>query len=207
MKIGNLTIVVLIAWAAAGCERWMRVVELPAPDTMTLAPVPVSTQKSPVLVLTSLITQNGAPQNPNAELERRLVGLLHESGLFSHTAQVGYAEVPESGHVQARLSIEEHIDPHTGQTAWRGFLIGASMFTLTTFFPMEYDYAARMTLELRRWDGHVRRYAAASEGTAFFHVFGASPLTALEVERESDRGLSGGVAKPTHERCRILCRQ
>ena len=183
MKIGTLILAgVILFCASSGCERWMRVAEPPAPETPASAPTVASGYKSPVVLHTISITQNGAPQNPNSELERRLVGLLEDSRLFSHTVQVGYAEPPAGGHVEARLLVEERIDPHPGQTAWRGFLIGASMFTLTSLFPLEYDYASRMTLEVRRWDGHVKRYTAAADGTAFYHLFGATPLAATELK-------------------------
>lgn len=183
MKIGRLVAAgVMISCTGFGCDRWMRVAEPPAHEPPASALTVASDHKSPVMLNTIVITQNGAPQNPNAELERRLVGVLQDTRVFSHAVQAGLAEPPSGGHVEARLLVEERIDPHPGQAAWKGFLIGASMFTLTTLFPLEYDYASRMTLELQRWDGRVRRYTAASEGTAFYHVFGATPLTATELK-------------------------
>lgn len=82
-----------------------------------------------------------------------MVGILHGTHLFSHTVLPGYAEPPAGGHVDTHLTVEERVAPHPGQAAWKGVVIGASMFTLTSLFPLEYEYASRMTLEVRRWDG------------------------------------------------------
>lgn len=181
MTIVRITLAALML-ALLGCERWMRVPEPPAPETVAARPVAATSAKSPLLLHPIVTVQNGSPQNPSLEMERRVAGLLQDTSLFSHTILAGLAEPPAGGHVEARVLIDERIDPHTGQTAWRGFLIGASMFTLTPWIPLEYDYASRMTLELRRWDGQVKRYAASAEGTAFFHLFGATTLTAGELK-------------------------
>ena len=47
---------------------------------------------------------------------------------------------------------------------------------------MNYDYAARASLELERWDGEVKRYEARSAGRARYHLFGASPLMIDELK-------------------------
>ena len=61
-------------------------------------------------------------------------------------------------------------------------VIGASMFLLSPFIELKYDYAARASLELERWDGAVKRYEARSAGTARYHLFGASPLMIDELK-------------------------
>jgi hypothetical protein len=56
------------------------------------------------------------------------------------------------------------------------------MFVLTPLIPLEYDYAAHVTLELERWDGQIKRYESQSAGTAHYHLFGATPLVIDELK-------------------------
>lgn len=184
MKTATFMIVsgLILSTTLAGCERWMQVAERPSRGAGAVGPSIASDHKSPAVLGTIRIIQNGAQQNPNIEFERRVVGILQDTHLFSHTVLTGYAEPPAGGHVEARLTVEERVDPHPGQAAWKGVVIGASMFTLTSLFPLEYDYSSRMTLEVRRWDGQLRRYTADSNGTAFYHLFAATPLTATELK-------------------------
>src|SRR5262245_57115568 len=56
------------------------------------------------------------------------------------------------------------------------------MFILTPFLPLDYDYAAHVTLELERWDGQVRRYESQAAGTARYQLFGATPLMIDELK-------------------------
>jgi 7-keto-8-aminopelargonate synthetase-like enzyme len=62
-----------------------------------------------------------------------------------------------------------------GQLEERGFLVGASMFTLSPFISLNYDYGTQMLLEMERWDGQVKHYTAISNGSAHYHLFGAHP--------------------------------
>jgi hypothetical protein len=74
-----------------------------------------------------------------------------------------------------RLSIDNLVEPHAGQAAWRGFLVSASMFTLAPFISLNYDYGAQMSLDMERWDGQTKQYIATSNGSAHYNLFGASP--------------------------------
>ena len=78
--------------------------------------------------------------------------------------------------VRARLLFDEAVDPHAGSAAWKGIVIGASMYLLAPFIPLEYDYAAHLSLELERWDGQIKRYESQSAGTARYYLFGATPI-------------------------------
>jgi hypothetical protein len=129
------------------------------------------------------ITRNGSPQNPPLETEQRLLRTLRETGLFSHLGGTDSAEPPASEKfIRARLLFDEAVDPHAGDAAWKSIVIGASMFILTPFIPLEYDYAAHMTLELERWDGQVKRYESQSAGTAHYQLFGTTPLMIDELK-------------------------
>jgi hypothetical protein len=128
-------------------------------------------------------TRNGSPQNSSSETEQRILGSLAEIGLFSHLASAA-TTAADSGEktVRARLAFDEAVDPHAGSAAWKGIVIGASMYILTPFLPLEYDYAAHLTLELERWDGQTKRYESQSAGTARYHLFGATPIMIDELK-------------------------
>jgi hypothetical protein len=74
-----------------------------------------------------------------------------------------------------RLSIDNLVEPHAGQAAWRSFLVSASMFTLSPFISLNYDYGANMSLEMERWDGQIKQYHATSNGSAHYNLFAANP--------------------------------
>lgn len=82
----------------------------------------------------------------------------------------------------ARITMEETIDPRSGATAWKGFLIGASMFLLAPVIELDYGYAAQASLELEHWDGRVRLYEARSAGAVRYYLFGATPIMLDELK-------------------------
>ena len=84
--------------------------------------------------------------------------------------------------VRARLLFDEAIDPHAGGAAFKGIVIGASMYILTPFLPLEYGYTAHLSLDLERWDGEVKHYESRSAGTARYHLFGATPILIDELK-------------------------
>ncbi|OGW47928.1 MAG: hypothetical protein A2V62_09720 [Nitrospirae bacterium RBG_19FT_COMBO_58_9] len=131
------------------------------------------------------MTQNGAPQNPSAEVERRILNTVQETRLFSTLLPLGenVASLGEKA-VTARITFDETVEPHSGAAAWKGFVIGASMFLLSPVIELHYDYAAKATLELERWDGQVKRYEAQSSGTAHYNLFGATPIMIGELKGE-----------------------
>jgi hypothetical protein len=112
------------------------------------------------------------------------VSALRETQLFSQLIYPDYDQPALEGqkYVAARLSVSETADRHAGRNAFKGFVVGASMFLLTPFLPLEYGYASQMTLELQRWDGERKHYTAASQGTAYYQLFGATPLLTEELK-------------------------
>ena len=167
----------------AGCSRWAQLTEVP-PSADGFSRTLQAQDRVPAVLETVHITQNGARLNPSPDLERRVLGRLHEAQVFSyliHQHQPN-AQPQVEEHVNVRLSVTETVDPHAGENALKGIVIGASMFLLTSLLPFEYDYASQMVLEIERWDGQTRRYVASSSGTAYFHLFGATPLAAIELK-------------------------
>ncbi|HKP00997.1 MAG TPA: hypothetical protein VJU02_05155 [Nitrospiraceae bacterium] len=140
-------------------------------------------EQVPLVVDSIDTTRNGSPQNSPLETEHRVLGTLRGVGLFSRLGDMNSPEPPASEKfIRARLSFDEAIDSHAGDVTWKSIAIGASMFTLAPFIPLEYDYSAHMTLELERWDGRVKRYESRSAGTAHYKMFGATPLMIDELK-------------------------
>jgi hypothetical protein len=158
-----------------GCSHW---IELTAStDTAPPANATVATDaRVPLLLETIRVTHNGSSIAPPALLERQVLGAIEATRLFSQHYQSGYTQPAKNqARVTVRLAIDNLIEPHAGQAAWRGFLVGASMFTLAPFISLNYDYGSQMSLEMERWDGQIKRYTATSNGSASYNLFGASP--------------------------------
>jgi hypothetical protein len=84
--------------------------------------------------------------------------------------------------ISARIIVNETIEPHSWLSAFKGIVIGGSMFLLSPFINLEYGYAANVALELERWDGHVQRYEANSSGAVHYKLFGATPVMIEELK-------------------------
>jgi hypothetical protein len=130
----------------------------------------------PLLLETIRVTHNGSSIAPPALLERQVLGAIEATRLFSQHYQSGYTQPAKNQtRVTVRLAIDNLVEPHAGQAAWRSFLISASMFTLSPFISLNYDYGSQMSLEMERWDGQIKHYSATSNGSARYNLFGASP--------------------------------
>jgi hypothetical protein len=184
----------LLRWTIFGCCGLMLILTTGCASWVELKALPDSNQESNVrmiarseqvpLVMDSISNRrNGSPQNLSPETEQRLLGTLRKVGLFSHLGGTDSTE-PPSGEkfVRARILFDEDVDQHAGDKAWKSIVIGASMFILAPFIPLDYDYAAHMTLELERWDGQVKRYESHSGGTAHYQLFSATPLMIDELK-------------------------
>jgi hypothetical protein len=166
-----------------GCSRWIDILPAgPAPQE-TLAHAIADDDRVPLILDGFWIVQNGAPQNPSVEMERRILNRVQETRLFSSLLPLGSPQSPTTDKaIAARITIEETIDPHAGEAAWKGFVIGASMFLLSPAIELDYAYAAAATLELERWDGQIKRYAARSSGIVHYNLFGATPIMIDELK-------------------------
>ncbi len=159
----------------AGCSHWIELatpIESTPPANATVA----TDARVPLLLETIRVTHNGSSIAPPALLERQVLGAIEATRLFSQHFQSGHSQpAADQARVTVRLSIDNVVEPHAGQAAWRGFVISASMFTLAPFISLNYDYAAEMSLETERWDGQIKRYHATSHGSAHYNLFGANP--------------------------------
>ena len=173
----------LLVTLTTGCARW---IELHATADSSQEPSVreiARNEQVPLLMDSVSTTRNGSPQNLSLETERRVLGTLREIGLFSHLVDMNSPEPPASEKfIRARLLFDEAIDSHPGDVAWKGIVIGVSMFILAPFIPLEYDYTTHVTLELERWDGRVKHYESQSAGTAHYKLFSAMSLMIDELK-------------------------
>ena len=159
----------------AGCSHWIELAT-PIEATPPTNTIVATDDRVPLFLETIRVTHNGSSIAPPALLERQVLGAIEATRLFSQHFQSGHSQpAADQARVTVRLSIDNVVEPHAGQAAWRGFIISASMFTLAPLFSLNYDYAAEMSLEMERWDGQIKQYHATSTGSAHYHLFGASP--------------------------------
>lgn len=169
------TVLAMTLGLGTGCSHW---IELAAStDAAPPANATVATDaRVPLMLETIRVTQNGSPIAPPASLERQVLGAIEATRLFSQHYQSGHTQpATDQARVTVRLSIDNLVEPHAGQAAWRGFVVGASMFALAPFISLNYDYGAEMSLEMERWDGQIKQYTATSNGSAHYNLFGANP--------------------------------
>ena len=164
----------LVLVFASGCSHWIELVE-PKGALTPLQTTVASDSRVPLLLETIHTTQNGAPLATPIALEHQILGAFEATKLFSQHFQSGYGQpATNQPHVTIRLLMNNSVEPHAGDAAWSGFLIGASMFLLSPIVTLDYDYSTQMVLEVERWDGQTKQYQAASSGTAHYHLFAAS---------------------------------
>ena len=169
------SVLAMLLGLGTGCSHW---IELAVPtDAAPPTNTTVATDaRVPLLLETIQVTHNGSSIAPPAILERQVLGAIEATHLFSQHYQSGYTQpAADQAHVTVRLSIDNLVEPHAGQAAWRGFIVGASMFALAPFISLNYDYGTAMSLEMERWDGEIKQYTATSKGSAHYNLFGANP--------------------------------
>lgn len=179
-----LGLIALTTTTMVGCTtRWIDVTPTPTNRENPVTQSILNDERVPFVMDGFRMTQNGAPQNPSTEVEHRILNTVQETRLFSTFIPLG-GNVDSLGGkvVTARITLDETIDSHSGETAWKGFVIGASMFLLSPVIGLDYDYVVEASLELGRWDGQVKRYKARSAGTAHYTVFAASPTMIGELK-------------------------
>ena len=172
----------LLLLQLCGCARWIELKTTPASPLLSSHSI-AEQEQVPLLLNPVHVTRNGAAQFPSAEAEQRLLAGLSDLGLFARSEPTTGSGLPlHSKTIRAHVLVDEALDPHPGGAALKGFIIGASLFTLTPLLPLEYDYAVNMTLELERWDGEIKLYRSQAAGTARYHLFGATPLVIEELK-------------------------
>ncbi len=173
----------LVLCLSAGCSRSIELKpSSPDPQSAITHSFP-SDERVPLVMDSFYLSRNGAPQNPSTDTERRILNRVQDTRLFSTLIPLGgQADSLGEKIVSARITMDETIEPHSWLSAFKGIIIGGSMFLLSPFIDFEYDYAAKVGLELERWDGQVRRYEGSSSGTVQYKLFGATPVMIDELK-------------------------
>jgi len=167
--------IIMALGLGTGCaSHWIDLAEQKGAPTPLQTTVP-SDLRVPLLIETIHTTQNGVALATPIAIEHQILGAFEATKLFSQHFQSGYAQpATNQPHVTIRLTMNNSVEPHAGNAAWSGFIIGASMFILAPIVTLDYDYGTQMALEVERWDGQTKQYQASSSGTAHYHLFAAS---------------------------------
>ncbi|MBM4127295.1 MAG: hypothetical protein FJ247_08110 [Nitrospira sp.] len=191
----------LIVAATLGCAHTIDVTPSSTANQGSASQSIAENDRVPFVIEAFRMSQNGSPQNPSSEIERRILNSLRETRLFSTLVPLSGQYDGDGGKmVTARLAIDETIDSHPGATAFKGIVIGASMFLLSPFIDLDYDYAAQASLEIARWDGRVTRYEARSSGTAHYNLFRTNPAIIAELKgRVSEACLQELMTQLVHD--------
>jgi hypothetical protein len=178
-----LSLVGFALCSTTGCARWIDVAPPAAGMQETISRSLPNDERVPLVMDSFSLVRNDAPQPLSPETERRILNRVQETSLFSIVMPLGgKPDALGEKIVAARVTVAETIEPHSGLSALKGIVIGTSMFLLSPFINLEYDYAATVGLELERWDGHVKRYEARSSGTVHYKLFGATPVMIDELK-------------------------
>lgn len=168
---------------AVGCARSIELKPASAESQAAITHSLPSDERVPFVMDSLHLSRNGSPQNPSTETERRILARIQDTRLFSTLIPLGrQADSLGDKIIAARITMDETIEPHSWLAAFKGILIGGSMFLLSPFIDFEYEYAASVGLELERWDGQIRRYEARSSGTVHYNLFGATPVMIDELK-------------------------
>lgn len=178
-----LSLAGLVLSGTTGCNRWIDVKPSSADLKETITYSLPNDERVPLVTNSFHLSRNGALQYPSADLERRILSSFQETNLFSALLPLGeQSDSLGDKVVSARITVDETIEPHSWLTAFKGIVIGGSMFLLSPFIDLEYGYGTTVALEIERWDGHVRRYEAHSSGTVHYKLFGATPVMIDELK-------------------------
>lgn len=166
-----------------GCTRSIEVKPPSVHSQLSETHLLASNERVPFVMDSFQLSRNGALQNPSAETERRILNKVQDTRLFSTLIPLG-SKSDSLGEkiVSARITVDETIEPHSWLSAFKGIILGGSMFLLSPFVDFEYDYAAKIGLELERWDGQIKRYEGTSSGTVQYKLFGATPVMIDELK-------------------------
>lgn len=166
-----------------GCTRSIEVKSVATESQAAITHSLPSNERVPFVMHSFQLARNGAPQNPSSDVERRILNRMQETSLFSTLVPLGgQSDALGEKIISARLTMDETIEPHSWLSAFKGIIIGGSMFLLSPFIDFEYDYSATVGLELERWDGQVKRYEANSSGTVQYKLFSATPVMIDELK-------------------------
>ncbi|MDH4237816.1 MAG: hypothetical protein OEV17_11280, partial [Nitrospira sp.] len=107
-----LGLVGFMVFGMTACTRWIDVKPPSSGPQDTISHSLPSDERVPMVMDTFRLSQNGAPQNPSLEVERRVLNAVQETHLFSALVPLGGTPASDGGKtVTARLMFDETIDP------------------------------------------------------------------------------------------------
>jgi hypothetical protein len=178
-----LSLAGFVLCSITGCTRWIDVKPPSVDPKETISHSLPTDERVPLVTNLFHLSRNGASQYPSVDLERRILSSIQETSLFSTLLPLGEkSDSLGDKVVSARITVDETIEPHSWLSAFKGIIIGGSMFLLSPFIDLEYGYAATVALELERWDGQVTRYEGRSSGSVHYKLFGATPVMIDELK-------------------------
>jgi hypothetical protein len=173
----------IVVCMTIGCARSIEVKPVSIESQAAITHSLPSDERVPFVMDSFYLSRNGAPQNPSTDAERRILNRVQETRLFSTLIPLGgQADSLGEKIVSARITMDEAIEPHSWSSAFKSIIIGGSMFLLSPFIDLEYEYATKVGLELERWDGQIMRYEAGSSGKVYYKLFGATPIMIDELK-------------------------
>lgn len=168
---------------ANGCTHSIEVKSVATEAQAAITHSIPSDERVPFVMNSFQLSRNGAPQDPSSDVERRILNRVQETSLFATLVPLGgQADALGGKIISARLTMSETVEPHSWLSAFKGIIIGGSMFLLSPLIDFDYDYSATVGLELERWDGQVKRYEAKSSGTVQYKLFSATPVMIEELK-------------------------
>jgi hypothetical protein len=178
-----LSLAGFVLCSITGCTRWIEVKPPSADHKEAMTHSLPTDERIPLVTNSFHLSRNGSLQYPSVDLERRILSSIQETNLFSTLIPLGEkSDSLGDKVVSARITVDEAIEPHSWLAAFKGIIIGGSMFLLSPFIDLEYGYAETVALELERWDGQVTRYEARSSGAVHYKLFGATPVMIDELK-------------------------
>lgn len=132
-------------------------------------------EKSPTLFVSGVSVKG---DNPAEGFDKRFLAKLNETGLFKEVVYGVYARRPNPPFIDAKLNVEETVDPHSVGNAFKGFFTGFTFFLLAPALPINLDYSTEYTLEVIWPNTQRRQYTANCAGDAYGTLFQAREVFA-----------------------------
>lgn len=164
-----------------GCSSWTVIKDRPVlSESVSETSMPVQ-QTQPAFLKDYRGITDGVESNINQDFVNRFLNAVGRTGLFTPVR----AGAPDQGvqrYVTMALTVREGRDTHQGDAAWKGALMGLSLYLLAPVLPLQYDFDSQMDLTVALIDGRKKQYTARGSGTANFHIFANAPRAGQDVE-------------------------
>ena len=115
--------VAVVFCTSTGCTRSIELRPSPEQAQPAITHALASTERVPLVLDSFQQSRNGAPHNPSAETERRILNRIHSTQLFATVIPVGAkSDSRDEKIVSARITMEEAIELYTLGAAYAQFM-------------------------------------------------------------------------------------